>query len=183
MKKSAIIAGLFVICAFISCKKEDKAQETKEVKVEKTDAFTVSLDIISTKDVDLILYYKDGSNEWFEDSKAIWQGAKANPASQTVVFTFPEEATPNDLRLDIGRNDLAENVDVIIKNVKFEFLGRETQITGDQFGMFFKPNQYISFNEATKVYTCSKSENGSYDGFFETKPEFYTYLYNFVMGN
>ena len=95
---------------------------------------------------------------------------------QSVVFNLPEGVLPNDLRLDIGRNEFKDLKDIEIKKIMISYLGNKFEIQQDQIETFFKPNQFISYDAATKLYSFKKDEQGNYDPFFETKPEFYPQL-------
>jgi hypothetical protein len=173
MKTKLIILSLFLSLGFVSCKNKSQKEEVKEPQKEKSLTFDVTLEIVTPADVDLILYYKDGTNEWFEEEKAVWNGAKTKAEVQTVTFNMPEGVLPNDLRLDIGRNEFKGLKDVEIKRITFSYLNNKFEIQEDQIGMYFKPNQYITFDPATKLYSFKKDDKGNYDPFFETKPEVY----------
>lgn len=173
MKTKLIILSLLLTLSLVSCKNESKKEEVKEAEEKKSLTFDITLDIIVPADIDLIIYYKDGTNEWFEEEKAVWSGAKAKAEVQTVTFNMPEGVLPSDLRLDIGRNEFKGLKDVAIKKITLSYLNNKFEIPEDQLGMYFKPNQYIIFDQTTKLYSFKKDDKGNYDPFFETKPEIY----------
>lgn len=173
MKTKLIIVSLLTAMTFISCKNEPKAEEPKAVEQEKSKTFDISVDLIIPSDEQLLLFYKDGSNQWFQDDKMVSVGVKGKNEVQTVVFNLPEGVIPNDLRFDIGLNEYKGLKSLEIKRFTMSFYGNKFDIAEDQFGTFFKPNQYITFDPATKLYSFKKDEKGNYDAYFETKPEIY----------
>jgi len=174
---AATVLALFIL---VACKKERSADESKEDASQLPRIYEVIVDLVIDTDDDLIIYYKDGQNQWFVEEKAVWRGAIASPTVQQVVFPLPEDIVPNDIRFDIGRNDFKEKT-LEIKNITLRFRGKEFNIPQDQVMNFFKPNQYIEYNQATKKFTFKKDEEGNFDPFFETKPELYPQLLNVAM--
>ena len=178
MKHKALITALFLSIILFSCKNEEKKETPKEE--EKPLIFDVSLELKIKRDDDLILYYKDGSNEWIVEEKAVWYSVKGNENFQRVVFNLPEGIIPNDFRFDIGRNEFKNQEPIEIKSFTMKYLDKSFTINQDQFDLFFKPNQYIKYDGKTKQYSFKKDENGNYDPFFETKPVFYQQLTNLI---
>lgn len=177
MKTKLIAASFLLTLAFVSCKNEEKKESVAPAVEEvKANTFDVTVDVVLKTDDDLILYYKDGTNEWFVEEKAVWNTVKGKNEVQSVVFNLPEGVLPNDLRLDIGRNEFKDLKDIEIKKITISYLGNKFEIQQDQIETFFKPNQFISYDAATKLYSFKKDEQGNYDPFFETKPEFYPQL-------
>ena len=165
---------LFLACvALFSCKKEANpvAEEAPKPKT-----FDIKVDLIIPSDDELIFYYKDGTNEWFVEEKAVWAGIKGSKDVQTVVFNLPEGVVPNDLRFDIGRNEFKNLKSLEIKKITLSYLDKNFDILQDQVNTFFSPNQFITSNEASKQYTFKQDEKGNYDPYFDTKPAFYPEL-------
>ena len=165
MKTKIIIAGLFLSFLTISCKNEEKKADTtteavKEVVQENT--FDVSVDMIIKKDDDLILYYKDGSNEWFDDDHVVWMGVKGKNEVQTVTFKLPEGIVPIDLRLDVGRNEDKGQEPISIKKYKITYLDKSFEVNENQLLEYLKPNQCIKYDAATKLFTLQKDDKGYY---------------------
>lgn len=176
MRTKLITAFFLLSLTLISCKNDDKKEVTTPVEEVKVNTFDVTVDLVIKADDDLILYYKDGTNEWFVEDKAVWYGVKGKDDVQSVVFKLPEGVVPNDIRLDIGRNEYKNLKDIEIKKIAISYLQNKFEIQQDQIGNFFKPNQYITYDTATKLYSFKKDDKGNYDPFFETKPEFYPEL-------
>lgn len=184
MKTKVILASLFLSLAFVSCKNEDKKDgdiiKKEEVKPE---TFDVSVNLTIKKDDDLILYYKDGSNEWFDEEHAVWMGVKGNEQPQTVVLSLPEGSMPIDIRLDLGRNEYKNQDPIAIHGVKLSFLDKSFEINEHQILDFFNPNQYLKFDEVTKKFILQKDEKGGYDPFLESKNPLYPQLLGIARGN
>lgn len=167
MKTKLIVTSLFLALAFVSCKNGDKTPaEAAETKVE---TFDVSVDLIIKKADDLILFYKDGSNQWFDDEHSVWLGVKGSGDVQTATFSLPEGVLATDLRLDIGRNDFKGQEPIEIKKIIISYRGKKFEVTEESFANYFTANEFISFDPATKLYSFKKNEKGEYDPFFVAK--------------
>lgn len=178
MKHKSLIKGLFLLIILFSCKNE----ETKEAQSEtiKPLLFDVSVELKIKKDDDLILYYKDGSNEWIVEDKAVWYSVKGNENFQNIVFHLPEGVIPNDFRFDIGRNEFKNQEPIEIRSFTMKYLDKSFTINQDQFDLFFKPNQFIKYDAKIRHYSFTKDEKGNYDPFFDTRPVFYQQLTNLI---
>lgn len=177
------LSAVFFVFFFSSCKEKVKDIPKEELGSGSLDLFQFIVDIKVKDTTDLILYYKDGGNEWFIEEKAIWNNVKANDAFQTVVFDFEEDIVPNDFRLDIGRNEFKNQQPIEIKKITMNYFGNTFGIEQDQVNFFFKPNQYLIYNEGSKQYVLQQDEIGNYDPYFETAPTIYPHIVNLVMGN
>ena len=127
------------------------------------------LDVIIKKDDDLLLFFKDGSNAWFDENHIVWATVKGSDQVQTVTFNLPEGVLMTDMRLDIGRDEFKGQEPVELKKITFQYLNNRFEINQDQISNSFEPNQYITFDPATKLYSFKKDEKGNYDPFFVAK--------------
>jgi hypothetical protein len=173
-KMKTKITLLLACLALFSCKKEADPAAVAEAPKPKT--FDIKVDLIIPSDDELIFYYKDGTNEWFVEEKAVWAGVKGSANVQTVTFNLPEGVLPNDLRFDIGRNEFKNLKSLEIKKITLSYLDKNFDILQDQVNTFFSANSYISYDEASKQYTFKQDEKGNYDPYFDTKPAFYPEL-------
>ncbi len=177
MRTKFVLAGLCLVLAFASCKKEEsKPDAPADAETEKVATFDVVVDLVIPTDEELIIYYKDGSNEWFVEEKAVWRVVKGGTNVQQVVFNLPENVLPNDIRFDIGRNEYKGLKSLQIKKVAFHYYGKNIEIPGDQIMTFFRPNEYIVYDKAANQFTFKKDDKGNYDPYFESKPELYPKL-------
>lgn len=180
MKIRILISALFLSLALFSCKNEAKEESEKSTEITQSVTFDILLDLKIKKDDDLIIYYKDGTNEWIVEEKAVWNSVKGSDEFQTVIFHMPDGVVPNDFRLDIGRNEFKNQEPIEIRRLTLSYLNNKFSVEEGQFDLFFKPNQYITFDEKTKQYSFSKDSLGSYDPYFETRPAFYPQLANMI---
>lgn len=178
----AIFRTSLLICSLLvfSCKKEENRSLKEEKKLE---VFQFVVDIKIKDTTDLILYYKDGANEWIVEEKAIWNTVPGEENVQSVVFNFDEDVVPNDFRFDIGRNDYKNQQPIEIKKITMNYFENSFVIDQDKINFFFKPNQNLAYNNDTKQYVLQVDENGNYDPYFETAPTIYPHIVNLVMGN
>lgn len=182
---SFLIGFSLVLLAFASsCKGEvkDSTKAPEEVVVKESNTFNITVDIKIKKDDDLIMYYKDGSNEWIVEDKAVWNTVKGSEDFQKVVFRLPEDVVPNDFRFDIGKNEYKGQDPIEIRSITLDYYKQSFVITQETLSTFFKPNQYIKYDEASKQFTLSKVDN-NYDPFFETAPAIYPQITKLVLNN
>lgn len=166
MKFTAFL-GLTIIL-FTSCKKEIATSKNDSV-----DLYEVSVSLKIKKDDVLILFYKDGSNSWFDQDHTIWQGVKGNEQIQTVTFKLPQGVLMTDMRLDIGRDEFNAQEPIEIKKVAFQYLDNRFEISEDQFANSFEPNEYITYDTQTKQYAFKQDTQGKYDPYFVAKSTVY----------
>ncbi len=180
--KSKFFLFLLANVALFSCKSEVKeaAAAAEVIEKQKFEQFTVTVDIKIKKDDDLIVYYKDGTNEWIVEDKAVWNTVKGSNEFQKVVFELPKDVVPNDFRFDIGRNEFKGQEPVEIRSIKLNYYNNEFEITQDMFATFLRPNQYVKYDEVTKQYSFAKDEKGYYDPYFEPTPAIYPQISKLV---
>jgi hypothetical protein len=179
MKKILFISALSFLV--ISCGDRTE-KDSEKITEEKSTTFDVTVEIKIKKDDDLILYYKDGSNEWIVEEKAVWNSVKGSNDFQKVMFKLPEDVVPNDFRFDIGRNEFKDQDPVEIRSFTISYYDNSFVVTQDMFNTFFKPNQYIKYDESAKQFSLNKVE-GNYDPYFETAPEMYPQISKIVLNN
>lgn len=181
MKKTILFLSLMGLLSLTSCKKEqDKKSEEVAVEEAKSTTFDITVELKIKKDDDLIIYYKDGTNEWIVEDKSVWNSVKGSEDFQTVVFKMPEGVLPNDFRFDIGRNEFKGQQPIEIRKITLSYLNSKFDILQDEFLLYFKPNKYIAFDEKTKQYSFSIVDD-YYDPYFETTPLIYPRLSNVVL--
>lgn len=180
------LAGISIVLflSIISCKNksEDKNVINETVIEEKPITFDIIVDLKIKKDDDLIIYYKDGTNEWIVEDKSVWNTVKGSNDFQKVVFKLPEGVLPNDFRFDIGRNEFKGQEPIEIRSVTLSYIDKKFVVTDEMFNNFFKPNQFIKYNEETKEFSFNEVD-GNYDPFFEVTPQMYSQLTNIVLNN
>lgn len=174
---------LLIVLLIASCKNKGKEDFENKINEKKLEVFQFTLNIKVKDTTDVILYYKDGSNEWFVEEKAIWNNVKADEDFQIVVFNFEEGIIPNDFRLDIGRNEFRNQQPIEIEKITMNYFGNTFEIEQERINFFFKPNQYLIYNEQEKQYILQQDEIGNYDPFFETTTAIYPQITNLVLGN
>lgn len=181
MKTKLIIAVIFI--SLLSCKNNEQKESPEAIEEVKPKTFQVLLDLVIKTDDELILFYKNGPNQWFDDEKTVWNNVKGSEETQTVVFNLPEGVLPTDLRIDIGRNEMKNLKDIEIKKIAISYLDKSFEIPQDKMDTYFKPNKCMSYDASTKIYTFKKDDEGMYDPFLEAQPDFYTELAKVTLKN
>jgi len=182
MKKLLFISMIAFLVVSCGNKSENDMKETEEIAEEKTTTFDITVDIKIKKDDDLIIYYKDGSNEWIVEEKAVWNTVKGSGDFQKIVFKLPEDVIPNDFRIDIGRNEYKGQDPIEIRSISLNYLDNSFVVTQEMFATFFRPNQFLRYDDVTKQYSLNKVEE-NYDPYFEVTPSMYPQLTKLVLNN
>lgn len=139
--KISIIAFVFAL-AFVSCKKEEKANQADAAKAEEVKNFSVDLDVTAEKDDNFSVYYTEDNTINFNGEKAVWAGVKGKQ-DQTVTLNLPEEVIPTDVRIDFGIKQGEEQGDVTLKKFKLNFYGKTFEAKGSDFLKYFIKNDSI----------------------------------------
>lgn len=135
MDLKRIFLMFVLVSTVLGCKNETKEESvTQETTVETINSFKMTASVIVKKDDDFcLLYTQDGSLNFKE---GVWKGVKGSENEQNVEFLLPQDTFPTQLRLDLGRNK--DQDDIVIKSVKFEYLGNVLELVGPQIGVFFR---------------------------------------------
>jgi hypothetical protein len=138
MKFKNLFLLLFLTITAISCKEEGKDKEGSAQGQEEiapaSNAFKVTLNMVTKKNDDFCLLYTEDGSLNFE--KGVWKVIKGSESDQLVEFYLPNDEFPTQLRLDLGRNP--EQDDILIKSIKFEYLGNTRELKGAEIGVFFR---------------------------------------------
>ena len=180
MKAKFRIVGIFLTLLFASCNQEKKEVVTDEKPEPKVETFDVTVEVIVKKDDDLIVYYRDETNEWFDEDHAIWKNVKGSDQVQTLTFSLPEAVLPNNLRFDFSKNPEQEPVKIL--KIKISYLGKTFEVNEENMGKYFQPNEHVKFDDATKLYTPIKNAEGVYDPFLSITIDFYNEMDKLIKG-
>lgn len=168
MRRIFLIVTTMVVLILSSCGKKEEVKE--EVPKVNPKTFKVEVEGIFKKDDELILFWKDKSISYFDDNHTIYQGIKGSDVPQKVVFEFQEGDLPNDIRFDISSKK--DQKEITLNYIKLEQESRSFMILKDKFTEFFRPNEFISLDEKTGLFT-TKELNGGYDPILFTTPKIY----------
>lgn len=174
MKKHLSYLVFFLI--LISCKdnKISKNQENNR-------PFEIIIDLIIIKNDNAILYYRDGSNEWFDEKHSVWVGLAGSKKAQKLKFSLPKGVLPNHLRLDFSNNPKQEPLRLL--NIKIKYQNRVFEIKEEEVLNYFNLNECIIFDKAKKTYNPIKDSNGIYDPYLLINEKFYIKMDDIIMGN
>ena len=153
MKTKFITLLVVFTTLLIGCKNEKSVDNLNVVTPELIDnTFKVTLNVIVKKNDDFSLFYtEDGSIDF--KGNPIWQNVKGSDNAQDVVFNLPENVIPTQLRLDFGMKKDQE--DIILKSVKFEYLGKKFEVSGPNIAIYFTPDvTKCNFDATTGTITA-----------------------------
>lgn len=154
MKNNNLLALLFCILSFVGCK--DNSKDTTD-NGQTTSPFKVTLKFVADKKDDFcLLYTEDGSINFGE--KAIWKAIEGSTNEQIVVFEFPSDVVPTQLRLDLGIKP--EQTDITLKSITFDYNGKKREIVGAEIGTFFRADENTCKFDAITGVVKANVENG-----------------------
>lgn len=165
--KSRIVIAIVLFSTFIvGCKNEKSVDSLDVVKPEVIEKnFQVTLDVVVKKNDDFALYYTQDGTSDFKDAP-IWMGVKGSDASQKIVFNFPENTVPTNIRVDFGINKDQETM--TINNYKMTYAGKSFEASGVNFFKYFKANEECTQVDKEKSLIIPVKKEGKYFG-----PSFY----------
>ncbi len=160
--KSKLFLSLLLVAVLIGCKDEQKEASKAEVEVEEASkTFDVIIDATIKKDDKIMVYYQDQSIPFFSDDYFVEQGVIGRPEDQKVKISVPEEFVPYNIRIDIS--SVAGQEPIKLNKITLEYLGKSFVVESAYLKNFFTWNEYIQFDENTKMLTLSKKPDGTYD--------------------
>jgi hypothetical protein len=150
--KSKLVLILTLVSTFLIGCKNEKSVDSLEVVQEEVidDKFKVTLDVIVKKDDNFSIYYTEDGSIDFSKIPPIWIEVKGSEGSQKVVFNFPKEVKPTQLRLDFGMNE--EQQDIVFESIIMEYMGQSRVIARPELVSFFRADDSkCSFDHVTGV--------------------------------
>lgn len=143
MKTKISLLSLLVSVVFISCKNDKTVNQDEAAPVEVVEkidpnSFKVIFNVIAKKDDKFHLYYTEDGTINFPEEKSIWVDVKGNEFEQPIVFNFPEDVIPTQLRIDFNTDQKEESIQVT--NFKMTYFGKSFEAPGVQFFDYFGPN-------------------------------------------
>lgn len=173
MNRLIVLLSLLII---LSCKKDLIKKVNK-----KPETFDFIADVIVKQDDDLILYYKGGTNEWFDEQHSVWVHVLGSDKLQRIKFSLPEGVLPNHLRFDFSKNPIQEPVRIF--RIKINYLDRSFEINEDNILNYFNINECVVFDKAQKKYKPIRDSKGVFDPYMLINENFYSEMDNVITGN
>lgn len=176
--KNKILKLIYISIALItivSCNNRKKGRHVKDI------TFDFCADVVMEKDDDLILYFRDGSNEWFDEQHSVWVHLKGSNNIQSVKFSLPKGILPNHLRFDFSKNP--KQLPVKILKIKVNYLNHSFELKEKQILSYFDINECVIFNANKKTYKPIRDSKGIYDPYMLINEKFYTEMDKVIMGN
>ena len=123
--------------------------------------FNISLEIRILNDDRISVYYIEEEAMEYQEEKSVSLQVNGSPNTQTVMFSLPE--LPIRFRIDLGEVGFLE--EVVIKEIRLNYLGKTVHIDQNVLHRFFKENIYAKStqNGYKRMYV-----SGRYDPFIES---------------
>lgn len=139
--------------------------------------FKLAIDIKTQDTIPLILYYNDGTLQWFDEAHRISGKINGNGAFQNVIFEFPDKVIPKSLRFDIGYNTFAYNKLFEIGKIDLIYRHKKIQINPEDFPQYFLPNRNIKPDFENRCYQLIERDESGFDPFFTSTEKLNPLLY------
>ncbi|MCG2610370.1 hypothetical protein LZZ90_02470 [Flavobacterium sp. SM15] len=155
MKSKFIVAGLFILSLFSSCKNGENTE------AEGKDNVSIVIETVFAKNDYLQIYYLVKGSEW-SDANSVSKPIYASNEMQTVDFELPKGIIPENLRIDLGTNPTQNNV--TIKNITVKY--KSHVVNGDfgNYSKYFAPNIFVTWDPEYVGHKLIKVDN-QYDPF------------------
>jgi hypothetical protein len=148
MKSRIVIASLFLSVVLYSCKDTKKEEATI---TEKPETFDVTLNMVVKNDDKFQLYYTDESTLDFDDKKSFFVPVKGSENPQDIVFHFPEDVIPSNLRVDLG------------SNAKLSYYDKSFVLKDSLVLVNFVIGDQLQYDKKTGILTPSQGQAEVYD--------------------
>ncbi|QTV06684.1 hypothetical protein [Faecalibacter bovis] len=160
--KKFVLGSLFISSLLMlgSCNNDKKEEVSTENSASESKGLVMTLEgVFPTNDTYQIFYSNDGK---FTEDNSVKVPVIGQPVLQKIVVELPENAKPQNLRLDYGFN---QNQTVItVKNIEFTYLGNSFEVPGvDFYGKYFVDGQGTSYDPVTLSINIKPNPDGNFD--------------------
>lgn len=131
-----IVLFMFLMAFCSGCNSDSRTGKQYGVLADKSEKFSIALDITLLRDDHLSLYYTtDGSTNFFK-IKPLWKDVKGSAKKQQVVFRLPEKIRPTQLRIDLGTNP--QQQDIKLWKITMGYKGKTVELPGTLIFSYFR---------------------------------------------
>lgn len=152
MKAKFIILIVLFASVFVGCKDEKSSKVGTDEKPKTEEGFNITFNAIVEKDDEFKLFYNEDGSEAYDGEQMVVLKIVGKSEAQDLSFSLPEDATPMNLRFDIGGNKDLKKVEFNnfkIKHNKKTFIAEKAN-----FFKYFYPNSQVevdSINAVAKI--------------------------------
>lgn len=157
MKTKSIILGLIFSISLLSCKQEEKKVEVVEKEVE---TFNVTLNAVVKQNDVFQLFYVEEKGNGFDELKSLKVDVIGSNEAQNIVFKFPEDVLPANIRLDLGENNMQKEIK--FNTLTFKYFDKNFVITPNKIEQYFVPGQ-LTFDAKTGQIKIDQGKEEKYD--------------------
>ena len=164
--KKYLLSGVLLCLVLVSCKNEKKAEET-EVKVVEN-PFSITVTGIVEKNDSFQIYYNEDGTEAYDGTQMINLEVVGSPTAQELVFKFPENEKPLNIRFDIGNNP--EQKQVKFNGFKIEYKDKSFSAVESNFFKYFYSNGQVELDTVATTAKIKILPNETYDPIIGATP-------------
>jgi hypothetical protein len=160
--KKVVCSAVLLAMTVLSCKKESPVDKAP-VTTTPINNVEVTMDVEVEKDDNFQLYYaEDGTLNFKGD--VLTAPVKGQKASQKITFILPDDAKPNNFRIDVGDN--INQGKMKINSFMFRFHDKKFKISGQAFFQYFSLNGNLIVDAEKATMTPAPKDGSSYDPMF-----------------
>lgn len=156
MKTKSIILGLILSLSLLSCKEEKKAEDIKK----EIETFTITFNAVVKQNDVFQLFYVDEKGKGFDELKSFKVDVIGSDEPQNIVFKFPEDVLPANIRLDLGENNMQKEIK--FNTLTFKYFDKNFVVTPNKIEQYFVPGQLV-FDSKTGLIQIDQGKEEKYD--------------------
>lgn len=162
---------LLLLITVIGCKIDNKSEESQEQAVESTaldgqemttgKGFKFTFNALVNKDDVFQLFYNEDGSESFDGDQMVEVSVKGNNQPQDIQFLLPDDASPLNVRFDIGSNP--ENKEIKLNQFSIEKGDKKFTSEGLPFFQFFYSNDQVECDTINSIAKNIGKKDAAYD--------------------
>jgi len=161
--KKVVYSAVLLAAVVVSCKKETQVDKLPTIPAVSSNV-EVTLDILVEEDDKFQLFYTEDGSIDFNGEKLVSASVTGQDKSQTVTFALPNDAKPNNLRLDLGER--ADQEEMKLNSFTLKFNDKKFKISGQAFLEYFRTNGNLVVDAEKGLMKPTELSGAPYDPMF-----------------
>lgn len=164
--KKYLVSGILSCLVLVSCKDEKKTEEA-EVKIVEN-PFSITITGIVEKNDSFQIYYNEDGSETYDGTQMINLDVVGSPTPQDLVFKFPENERPLNIRFDIGNNP--DQKQVKFNGFKIQYKDKTFSGVESNIFKYFYSNGQVELDTVGAIAKIKILPNEPYDPIIGATP-------------
>lgn len=157
-----IFSSLLCTALFMTSSCNNEGRENSKVSTENVEVngdFVFEIEGVFPTNDRFQLFYSNDTN--FTEENSVKVNVYGQNVMQKVTFVLPENAKPQNIRLDLGAN--ADNTTISIKEFKMLYNGNELVANDEKIRDYFPDTESVVFDPVKLVYNLKPNAAGIFD--------------------